>query len=170
MSTQTRRGLIFIGIFLSPFIIGLLFTYQWIRVPFPTDMAISPAVDYQEGPRRTAPERSVPLQGQALIPGEFPQNPIPSDSDSLQRGEILYHFHCSLCHGETGRGDGALSQYFARTPENLSGAQAAAEFDGSVYLAILQGFGEMPSLAENLTRRERWDIINYIRTLPSGGE
>jgi len=40
------------------------------------------------------------------------------------------------------------------------------EFDGSVYLTIAQGFGQMPSLAENLTPRERWDVVNYVRTLP----
>jgi mono/diheme cytochrome c family protein len=24
----------------------------------------------------------------------------------------------------------------------------------------------MPALAENLTPRERWDVVNYVRTLP----
>ena len=37
-------------------------------------------------------------------------------------------------------------------------------------MVILQGFGEMPSLAEGLTVRERWDVINYIRILPAQGE
>ncbi len=170
MSRRTRRGLTFIAIVLAPFVIGLLITYQWIRIPFTTDLAISPAIDYQEGPRRLPPDGAVPYQGEALISGEFPQNPVPSSPESLQRGEILYHLHCAICHGNAGRGDGPLADRFSRTPENLSGAQAAAEFDGSVYLAILQGFGEMPSLAENLTRRERWDVINYIRTLPGQGE
>ena len=41
-----------------------------------------------------------------------------------------------------------------------------AEFDGSVYLTIVQGFGQMLSLAEDLTVRERWDVVNYVRTLP----
>jgi hypothetical protein len=39
-----------------------------------------------------------------------------------------------------------------------------------VYLVIQQGLGEMPSLAENLTVRERWDVINFIRTLPPGDQ
>jgi mono/diheme cytochrome c family protein len=162
--------LLYIGIILVPLIVALLFTYQIIIIPIPTDMKFSPAIGYQEGPRRAPPAESVPIGGQSVIPGEFPENPIPADPTSLQRGEILYDIHCALCHGAEGTGDGPLAIYFERTPENLVVGRAAAEFDGSVYLAILQGFGEMPSLAESLTARERWDVINYVRTLPGPAE
>lgn len=170
MTTRTRRGLIILGLLLIPAILALLFTYQVIRIPFPTDMQDSLAVGYQEGPRILPPDGAVPIQGEPIIPEEFPINPIPADEVSLQRGEILFQIHCALCHGTSGQGDGPLAHYFARTPENLVGSKTAAEFDGSVYLAIQQGFGEMPSLAENLTDRERWDVINYTRTLPAGEE
>jgi mono/diheme cytochrome c family protein len=170
VSTRTRRGLIFIGLLLFPFFVGMLLTYQIIRIPFPSDMVDSIAVDYQEGPRLGPPEGAVPIQGEAIIPEEFPLNPLPADNISIQRGEILYQIHCALCHGDAGKGDGPLASHFARTPENLVGDKAAAEFDGSVYLAIQQGFGEMPSIAENLTVRERWDVVNFIRTLPTSGE
>ncbi|MCK5647208.1 MAG: cytochrome c, partial [Anaerolineales bacterium] len=113
---------------------------------------------------------AIPIQGESVIPEEFPVNPIPSDETSLQRGEILYRIHCALCHGDSGHGDGPLAQYFSRTPEDLGGSKTAAEFDGSVYLVIQQGFGEMPSLVENLTSRERWDVINFTRTLSTSGE
>lgn len=169
MNLRMRRGLIFIALLLSPLLLGMLFTYEVIKIPFPTDMAQSAAVGYQEGPRISPPEGSVPIQGEDVIADEFPVNPIPSDEVSLQRGMVLYSLHCALCHGSQGRGDGPLSDWFARTPEDLRGARAAAEFDGSVYLAIKNGFGEMPSLAENLTVRERWDVVNYIRTFPSNG-
>jgi mono/diheme cytochrome c family protein len=101
-----------------------------------------------------------------VIPEEFPVNPVLADEVSLQRGAILYGIHCQVCHGAQGHGDGPLARYFDRTPQNLTGPQITAEFDGSVYLTIAQGFGQMPSLAENLTPRERWDVINYVRTLP----
>lgn len=166
MSTRSRRGLLILGLLIAPFIFGLLLTFQVIRIPFPTDMAVSPAVGYQEGPRLSPPVGAVPIQGEAVIPEEFPQNPVLADAVSLQRGQILYNFHCALCHGDAGQGDGSLAEYFVRTPENLGAGRVAAEFDGSVYLVIQHGFGEMPSLAENLTVRERWDVINYVRTLP----
>ncbi len=166
MSQRARRGLIILGLAFVPAMLALLFTFEVIRIPFPTDMSSSPAIGYQEGPRIAPPAGSVPLQGQAVIPEEFPVNPVPSDEVSVQRGSILYSFQCELCHGESGHGDGPLADYFARTPEDLVGAKTAAEFDGSVYLVIQNGFGQMPALAENLTVQERWDVINYVRTFP----
>jgi mono/diheme cytochrome c family protein len=166
MSARLQRGLLIIGLVLTPFVVGLLFTYEVIKIPFPTDMADQPSVDYQEGPRLLPPEGAVPVQGLSVIPEEFPVNPVLADAVSLQRGAILYGIHCQVCHGPQGHGDGPLARYFDRTPQNLTGPQITAEFDGSVYLTIVQGFGQMPSLAENLTPREHWDVINYVRTLP----
>lgn len=172
MSTRARRGLIIIVLLLSPFLIGLLLTYQWIRIPIGTDMSHNLAVGYQEGPRRLPPDGAVPIQGEAILGEEFPANPVASDANSLQRGEILFSIHCALCHGPQGHGNGPLATYFERIPADLSGPAATEEFDGTVYLAILQGFGQMPSLAENLTVGERWDIVNYVRTLadPARGD
>lgn len=167
MSARQRRGLLIIGLVLTPFIIGILFTYEIIRVPFSTDMAEQISVGYQEGPRLQPPVGAVPIQGLSVIPEEFPVNPIIPDDTSLQRGEILYLIHCEVCHGPNGHGDGPLASFFDRTPQNLTGPQITAEFDGSVYLTIVQGFGQMPALSENLTSRERWDVVNYVRTLPT---
>jgi mono/diheme cytochrome c family protein len=166
MSPRLKRGLLIIGLVIIPFFIGLLFTYEIIKIPFPTDMADQVSIGYQEGPRVLPPDGIVPVQGLSLIPEEFPVNPIPADETSVQRGAILYSIYCQLCHGDQGHGEGPLAHYFDRTPENLTSEQITAEFDGSVYLTILQGFGQMPSLAEDLTPRERWDVINYVRTLP----
>lgn len=166
MSPRLRRGLLIISLVLIPFVVGLLFTYEVIKVPFTSDMADQISVGYQEGPRLLPPFDAVPVQGLTVIPEEFPVNPVPADEVSLQRGQILFDIHCQVCHGEQGYGDGPLASYFDRTPQNLTGPQISAEFDGSVYLTIVQGFGQMPSLTENLTPRERWDVVNYVRTLP----
>ncbi len=166
MTPRLRRGLVIIGLVLAPFIIGLLLTFEVIKIPFPTNMAEQPSVGYQEAPRKLPPEGAVPVQGLSVILEEFPANPVSADEISLQRGAILYEIHCQVCHGTQGHGDGPLASYFDRTPQNLTATQITGEFDGSVYLTILQGFGQMPSLAENLTRRERWDVVNYVRTLP----
>lgn len=166
MSTRARRGLIFIGLILLPFIVGLLFTYQIFKIDFVTDMADQPSIGYQEGPRLLPPEGSVPFQGQSLALDHIPANPVPADEVSLQRGQILYSIHCELCHGSAGQGDGPLSvSYGDRPPSYLTGPSVSAQFDGTLYRTISQGFSRMPSLAENLTPRERWDVINYLRTL-----
>lgn len=163
---RLQRGLVIISLVVAPFIIAPLLTFEVIKIPFPTDMAEQASFGYEDSPRLLPPGDSVPVQGLSIIAEEFPENPVRADQVSLQRGQILYSIHCQLCHGEQGLGDGPLASYFDRTPENLTGSVITAEFDGSVYLTIAQGFGQMPPLAENLTPRERWDVVNYVRTLP----
>ena len=166
MSERTKLGLIFLGLLLLPFVAGLLFTYEIIKVRFPTDMEFSPAVDYQDGPRLSAPKDSVSIQGKSFVLDALPTNPVPADEVSLQRGEILYSIHCALCHGERGNGDGPLAHYYLdRPPTDLSAANVVVQFDGTLFRTISQGFSLMPPLAENLTPRERWDVINYLRQL-----
>ncbi len=167
MNPRLQRGLIIIAILLMPFIIGLLFTYEILKIPFSTDMDNQVSINYQESPRLLPPEGAVPVQGLSVIPEEFPVSPIPADEVSLQRGKILYTIHCQVCHGEKGHGDGTLAKYFDRTPQNLTSSQIAAEFDGAVYLTIVNGFGQMPALFENLTPHESWDVVNFLHTLPA---
>lgn len=166
MNPRLQRGLVIIALALTPFLVGVLFTFEVIKISYPSDMSNQPSVQEQEAPHLAPPEDAVSIEGLAVIPEELPLNPVPDDEVSLQRGGILYGIHCQLCHGEEGHGDGPLAGYFDRTPENLTAPQTTAEFDGSVYLTIVQGFGEMPPLAENLTPRERWDVVNFVRTLP----
>ena len=166
MSKRTRRGLIFIGLVLFPFIIGLLITYQIITVAFPTDMQFQPSIDYQEGPRLQPPPGAVSLTGQTLAIDTVPSNPVPADDISLQRGEILYSLHCELCHGANGNGDGPLEVFYEdRPPSDLTTRNITAQFDGSLFRTLSQGLGDMPGLHENLTPRERWDVINHVRSL-----
>jgi mono/diheme cytochrome c family protein len=167
MNPRLQRGLLIIAVILTPFLIGLLFTFEVLKIPIPTNMQNQISINYQESPRLLPPEGAVPVQGLAIIPDEFPANPIPADEVSLQRGEILYGIHCRLCHGDDGHGDGPLANYFERTPENLTSSEITAEFDGAVYLTVRNGFGQMPSLSENLTPHETWDVVNFLHTLPT---
>jgi mono/diheme cytochrome c family protein len=166
MSRRAKRGLLIIGLVLFPFFIGLLFTFELLKIDFPTDMADQPSIGYQEGPRGLPPEGSVPVGAAPIALDTLPTNPIPADYVSLQRGEILYSIHCLLCHGADGKGEGPIAKYYEKQPpSDLTASYIAFMFDGNLYRTIGQGFGQMPGLSENLTPRERWDVINYLRTL-----
>jgi len=89
MNPRLRRGLVIIGLVLTPFFIGLLFTFEVIKISYPSDMADQPSVLEQEAPRLLSPDDAVPFQGLPVIPEEFPVNPVPGDDVSLQRGAIL---------------------------------------------------------------------------------
>jgi hypothetical protein len=47
----------------------------------------------------------------------------------------------------------------------LTGDTVRGLSDTQIFLVITQGFGPMPSLAENLSAVERWDLVNYVRSL-----
>lgn len=165
MSTRTKRGLVFIGLVLLPFIIGLLFTYEVVKIWIPTDMENQPWVNYQEGPLIYPPENSIPIQGETILLDAAITNPIPPDDVSIERGRLLYLVHCALCHGENGQGDGPLAEYFTvRAPNDLTAPYIASLFDSSLFRTISYGFGQMMPLSENLTPRERWDLVNFLRT------
>jgi mono/diheme cytochrome c family protein len=100
--------------------------------------------------------------------GELPINPVPADDVSMERGRLLFERNCSVCHGEGGLGDGPITEFWKpdmNRPANLTEARMAEQSDGSLYLTISQGFGAMPALGENLDQRERWDVVNYVRSL-----
>ncbi len=162
-----RRVVITLLILATPFVLGLLLTYEKIQVEFPSFMEDQPSIKPQEGPRRLPPEKAVPFF-RAPTTGGVPFNPVPADAVSLQRGEVLYKMHCALCHGETGHGDGPMVKFWrkdANHPADLTATRIATQPDGALYLTITQGFGAMPALSENLTPRQRWDVINYVRSL-----
>jgi len=166
MSERAWRGLIFIGLVLLPFIVGPLLTFEIIKIDFPTNMADQPSVGYQDSPRLLPPERSVPITGKTIVLDTLPVNPIPADETSLQRGEILFSIYCALCHGDRGQGDGPLAKHYEERPlRPLTSANITAQFDGQLFRTITEGFSRMPPQAEALSPRERWDVINYVRTL-----
>jgi mono/diheme cytochrome c family protein len=54
----------------------------------------------------------------------------------------------------------------SKKPANLTGPLVQSLSDGAIFLVISGGKpGAMPALNENLTVRERWDVVNYVRTL-----
>lgn len=166
MSLRAKRGLIFIILLILPFFLGLLCTYEVIKIRFPTDMEHSPAVNYLDAPRIPPAEGVVSTNGVSINIDSIPENPIPVDEISIDRGENLYALHCALCHGESGNGDGSLVEFYTeRPPGDLTASHIAAQFDGVIFRTISLGFGQMPPLTENLTERERWDVVNYLRSL-----
>ena len=51
-------------------------------------------------------------------------------------------------------------------PANLTLAIVQDKSDGALFLTVTNGVTDrMPALNENLNVRERWDVINFIRTL-----
>lgn len=145
----------------------VLFTFDVIKIDWIGFMEIQDSYRPMENPL-PLPERSVPIEGAAYIPGlGAPENPVEADADSLARGELLYGVNCAQCHGVSGEGNGVIANFLEnKKPADLTSDLIQEKSDGAIFLTISNGVpGSMPALNENLTVRERWDVVNYIRTL-----
>ncbi len=144
----------------------LIFTYDVIKIDWPSFMEIQPSFRPMEDPL-PVPERSIPIEGAAYLPGlGAPENPTPVDEASLTRGAELYAIHCKMCHGPEGKGNGSVSAFLANKPADFTSEVVQSKSDGSFFLSITNGVdGRMPALNENLTVSERWDVVNFLRTL-----
>jgi mono/diheme cytochrome c family protein len=148
-----------------PTVIGLLFAYSVLVVPLPNQMVNQLSTAFDQGPRLAAPANAVPVQGPVLIGSEPASEPVPATADSLQRGSILFDMNCVMCHDQDGSGKGRLSGYFTPPPANLTSDAVQALTDQQIFMVITEGWGLMPSIAENLLPVERWDVVNHVRSL-----
>src|SRR5687767_6475572 len=148
------------------FSIILIFSYDIIKIEWISFMEIQPSYRPMEDPL-PPPERSIPIEGPVAIPGmDAPENPIEADEASLARGQELFTINCQMCHGQTGEGTGPIAPFLANRPANLTSDVVQSKSDGSMFLTITNGItGKMPPLNENLLVSERWDVVNFIRTL-----
>lgn len=106
------------------------------------------------------------------LPTEITGDKAVFNAEFIKRGEQRYAINCAICHGTSGNGKGVTSKYGILTafnfqqPGNLDPANAAAyRADGAIFDVITNGKGLMGSYGGNITVRDRWAIVAYIRTL-----
>lgn len=101
-------------------------------------------------------------------PPEIPQvsNPIPRSPESHARGAKLYVQYCAKCHGMTGNGAGPSAHGISTNPRQLwawHNADSAA--DPYLFWFITNGRTDMPPWGVILSENERWDLVNYIKSI-----
>jgi mono/diheme cytochrome c family protein len=95
-------------------------------------------------------------------------NPIPPSRESVVAGKTLFSTHCSLCHGETGKGDGSVGLTLNPRPADLTmHAVPGVHPDAQLFEWISDGFpgSRMPAFRASLSDTDRWHLVNFIRTL-----
>jgi mono/diheme cytochrome c family protein len=99
-------------------------------------------------------------------------NPRARTSESLDRGKWVYETYCLVCHGESGRGDGPIA---AASGGPFVGVRSlvtdtmARRSDGYIYGVVIHapsmGRGLMPIYGDKIFGADRWDVVNYVRSL-----
>jgi putative copper resistance protein D len=103
-------------------------------------------------------------------PDTYRRPTVPYQTISVAQGATLFAEHCTGCHGRTGRGDGALGRGLPIRPADLTEPHTALHTAGDLFWWLSHGKppGAMPGFADRLSEDERWDLINFLRTLSSG--
>ena len=99
---------------------------------------------------------------------ESARSTIKVDKATIDAGRQLYAANCASCHGLTGDGDGEAAKSLTPSPALLSFMiQRPIAVDPYLLWTISEGgkqFGtDMPAFKGNLTRRQIWQIVAYMR-------
>ena len=90
--------------------------------------------------------------------------------DSLEAAR-LFNINCAICHGAGAQGNGPLSTSGKiGAIANLTLPLYVAMADGTMFHSLQYGKNNMGSYAPQLSRQQRWQIIQYIRTLQPKAE
>ena len=127
--------------------------------------ALQTAIEQREDGAAVAREARQ-LGAKLAVAYEVSQAPVITPDPT--RGAPLYAQHCSVCHGEAGAGDGPAGVGMSPPPANL---RDAGRLDRLSLYAIYNTLGlgvegtDMPSFADQLDERQRWDLATYIAGL-----
>lgn len=131
--------------------------------------------------RMQTDERIDPFGPQAMQSPPFATVPQESDDDEVADGGAIafavdarllddgrgdFDRFCAPCHGITGNGESVVATKMREAPPGslVDGANATMP-PAALYGVIRDGKRMMPSLAHELTRRERWAVVAYVGAL-----
>jgi mono/diheme cytochrome c family protein len=112
-------------------------------------------------------ERPYPFtQKQADAAGAAVKNPLPASKDASAHGQFMFENVCITCHGAQGAGDGLMTTVFPKPPSLMT--QKVRDWsDGRIFHVPMRGQGSMPSHARQVTPRDIWSVVYYVRDLQS---
>lgn len=102
------------------------------------------------------------------------KNPLAAGSVDIKEAERLYLVNCGICHGAKLDGNGPLynggNGPYTAAPKDLMGADMKALPEGTMFHAVTYGKGQMGSYASQLTTKQRWEVIAYVKAkqFPTG--
>ncbi|MGF1678919.1 MAG: c-type cytochrome [Candidatus Methylacidiphilales bacterium] len=110
-----------------------------------------------------------PVEDEYYLTGQMDGNwgagfPREITAAVLERGRERYNINCTICHGETGAGNGITTQYGVAGVANFHSDRFREMPEGQIYNTILHGKGLMLGLP-HIQPDDAWAIVAYIRVL-----
>jgi mono/diheme cytochrome c family protein len=96
-------------------------------------------------------------------PGDY--MPFPVTTEVMARGRERFNIYCAPCHSQLGDGKGMIVQRGFQPPPSYHTERLRKAPLGYFFDVMTNGFGAMPDYASQVTPRDRWCIVAYIRAL-----
>lgn len=96
------------------------------------------------------------------------KNPVAATTASLAKGKSFFSKNCATCHGAKGNGNTPVGKAFNPPARDLTDITWQRRYtDGQIFAVISEGIQETGMVAFDKTIKEgdRWNLVNYIRTL-----
>jgi mono/diheme cytochrome c family protein len=93
------------------------------------------------------------------------RNPLPLTKETLAEGQRKYDIYCAPCHDRTGSGRGVVPAKSVWVPGNLHDERIVNFVDGELYHVISNGRRSMPGYRFQISEKDRWAIVAYVRAL-----
>ena len=97
------------------------------------------------------------------------KNPLPAlTAGDMAEAKRLYNINCAICHGDKLDGNGPLYKggagpYAAAPAAFLGNPKYVNMPEGTMFHSVTYGKNMMGSYASQLSRKQRWMIIHYIK-------
>jgi len=91
--------------------------------------------------------------------------PLEVTPELMARGEQRFNINCAVCHGMAAAGNGITKQYGLTTVVTLQDERIRNMADGEIFDTITHGKNTMMAYGPNVTVKDRWAIIAYLRAL-----
>jgi mono/diheme cytochrome c family protein len=144
------------------------------RLPYEDDPMLPQGMAMQRPPDGTLPV-DAPMGDPLIVEGVANDHwaeriPVPVDRAMIDDGRRQFDTFCATCHGELGDGHSIVADKMAlRKPQDLLADSVRAYPAGRLFQTIRKGYGLMSSYRVELTIRDTWSVVAYVRALQLAG-
>jgi mono/diheme cytochrome c family protein len=127
----------------------------------PADMKAALQPNEPKGPGGTI----APIDEKKLYAPFVDAFPIPITEKVVQHGYNRFMIYCVVCHDPLGTGHGRIVERGYTQPPSYHIERLRRAPVGHLFAVISEGYGSMPSYANQIPVRDRWAIVAYIKAL-----
>lgn len=93
------------------------------------------------------------------------KNPVKITQASIDRGKKTFNTQCAMCHGTNADGKGEMVEEMKLSPPDFTKPDTLKKrTDGEWFAIIGSGSSVMPGQGTRMTDKQKWDLVNFLRS------